>query len=59
MSEEFEARIKRLEEAVILLKLEKCNARPFQWLNHRVGQIERRLDRVLDDGWEGDLEQTG
>lgn len=57
--EELEARVKKLEEEILLLNQIKCNARPFQWLNHRVGQIERRLDKSLDDGWEGDFEGTG
>lgn len=50
-----EEKIKKLEEEITLLKEQKYNVEPFKWLNHRVGQIERRLDRSLNDDWQGDI----
>jgi len=44
--EELEAEIKQLRKDVEQLKIEKANCEPFRWLQHRVGQLQRRLDNI-------------
>lgn len=41
---DLELEIKQLRLDIEKLKLEKVNVEPYRWLQHRVGQLQRRLD---------------